>query len=73
MGASTDDKPIENGDDDVPVNVLDEKNFNDFISKGFHFVKFYAPWCGQLRKLINILIRIRFHYFKNNLKVIVKS
>ena len=24
--------------DEVPVNILDEKNFNDFISKGFHFI-----------------------------------
>ena len=30
--------------DDVPVHILDEKNFNDFISRGFHFIKFYAPW-----------------------------
>jgi hypothetical protein len=28
----------------TPVMDLDETNFDKFIRRGFHFVKFYAPW-----------------------------
>ncbi len=26
------------------VQELEEKDFDDFVSNGFHFVKFHAPW-----------------------------
>ncbi|KAH0566889.1 thioredoxin domain-containing protein 5 homolog [Cotesia glomerata] len=37
-----------------PVNGLIEltdATFNDHVAKGYHFVKFYAPWCGHCQKL----------------------
>ena len=27
-----------------PVYELDDAGFDDFISRGYHFIKFYAPW-----------------------------
>ncbi|XP_057326193.1 thioredoxin domain-containing protein 5 homolog [Microplitis mediator] len=37
-----------------PVNGLIEltdATFNDHVAKGYHFIKFYAPWCGHCQKL----------------------
>uniref|UniRef100_A0A8D8TWU2 Thioredoxin domain-containing protein 5 n=1 Tax=Cacopsylla melanoneura TaxID=428564 RepID=A0A8D8TWU2_9HEMI len=31
---------------------LTEDTFEKFVSIGSHFVKFYAPWCGQSKKII---------------------
>ena len=39
---------------DQPINGLYElssDNYKEFLSKGRHFVKFFAPWCGHCQRL----------------------
>lgn len=37
--------------ENVGVKELTDDNYTDQLSKGNHFVKFYAPWCGHCQKL----------------------
>ncbi|RWR99954.1 thioredoxin domain-containing protein 5-like protein [Dinothrombium tinctorium] len=40
-----------------PVNglyELNDENYERFLSKGRHFIKFYAPWCGHCQRLAPI-------------------
>ena len=54
---------VENG-----LYILNEKNFNKHISKGDHFIKFYAPWCGHCKKLAPVWSELAEN-FKDDKKV----
>ena len=45
--ASTKDVEI----DDNGVYILNEESFNNQISSGDYFIKFFAPWCGHCKQL----------------------
>lgn len=33
------------------LHELNDKNYQKFLSKGRHFVKFFTPWCGHCKRL----------------------
>ena len=34
-----------------PLYDLNDENFAKFTQIGYHFIKFFAPWCGHCKRL----------------------
>jgi thioredoxin domain-containing protein 5 len=34
-----------------PLYDLNDENFAEFTQTGYHFIKFFAPWCGHCKRL----------------------
>ncbi|KOC62772.1 Thioredoxin domain-containing protein 5 [Habropoda laboriosa] len=69
------------GEDDIiplppkPINgllELTEDTFDKHVSTGYHFVKFYAPWCGHCQKLAPIWEELANSLSNNNFVSISK-
>lgn len=51
------------------VHQLNSADFERFISRGFHFVKFFAPWCGHCQKMASTWKDLALIYSNKEVKI----
>jgi len=56
-------------ENNVDVQSLTDSEFEKFISNDFHFVKFFAPWCGHCQKMAQAWKDLALKYSKTNVKI----
>ncbi|RWS28375.1 thioredoxin domain-containing protein 5-like protein [Leptotrombidium deliense] len=64
-------------DEDAPLPVnglheLTDENYERFLSRGRHFVKFYAPWCGHCQRLAPVWDQLA-HGFQHDKSVFISK